>query len=498
MLERVATVTPGDAMVHAGIAEIHRNAGRFTKALGAYDAAVEAGHDRPAVIHAFRGSMFATMGQPEQAAAAFRQSLALDDSRAATWFDLGVAAQRMGDRDAALGAYDHAIEADPDHGQAYRMRSNLVTFTADDPGIAAMEAALARLERAASEGDAGNDAARQVMHIGFGLAKAYDELSAEVGTVDRAFATLKQANDGKRATLEYDVANDEEFARRTKKYFGHDNFVRLHGAGVPSDKPVFVIGMPRSGTTLVEQILASHSAIHGAGEIPHLMRIALAPRKDVQGHRARNVTSYRGSSYLSMPGTGPEDVPFPEYVQDLASEGLAFRAQAYLNALDHIAPDALRVVDKTPINFMFAGFIRLAFPKARIINCVRDPMDTCFSCYKKHFSVGPNFAYDLDDLGRYYNLYADLMDHWRSVMPDAILDLVYEDLVGDLEANARRLIDFVGLDWEEACLQFHETNRIIDTASNMQVRQPLNDRSVGAWKKYEAHLGPLAKALTQT
>jgi len=488
LLLRLAELTPEDAKVHASIGEVHRSAGRLQDALDAYDRSLAVGHDRPEIIHRFRGSALAELRRPSEAVIAFRHSLDVDDRHAETWFEMGVAAQRTGDRRLAFEAYDRAIAVDADHGQAWRMRANLVSFTADDPSIAQMETALTKNEQA------GGDGIRQSMHIGFGLAKAYDDLDDP----DHSFAALKQANDRKRAALDYDVAGEEDLARRVRKVFGHDTFVRLHGVGVNSERPVFVVGMPRSGTTLVEQVLASHSAVYGAGEIPYLMRIALAPRKDVHGHRSRNNTAYRGSSYLSMEGTAPDDVPFPDYIHEVGADGIAYRANSYLKMLEQVAPDSQRVVDKTPVNFMFVGLIRLLFPKARIINCVRDPMDTCFSCYKRHFSAGPSFAYNLEDLGRYYRVYSDMMDHWRAVIPETILDVVYEDLVADFQTHARRLIDFVSLDWEDACLEFHKTDRVIDTASNMQVRQPIHDTSIGAWRRYEAHLGPLKKALERS
>jgi hypothetical protein len=206
--------------------------------------------------------------------------------------------------------------------------------------------------------------------------------------------------------------------RRIKKIFNHDNFVRLPGVGVSSDKPDFVAGMPR------------------AGKILYLMRIALEPRKDAEGDRARNNKTCRASSYLATFNSKTDDVPFSEYSHDVTPEGLTFRANAYPYTLDKIAPDARRVVDKTPINFMFAGFIRLAFPQVRTINCVSDPMDTCFSCYKRYFIVGSRFAYSLKDLRRHCRLYTGMMEHWPTVMPGTVLDLVYEDMVGNFEPYA--------------------------------------------------------------
>jgi hypothetical protein len=235
-----------------------------------------------------------------------------------------------------------------------------------------------------------------------------------------------------------------------------------------SDLPVFVIGMPRSGTTLVEQILASHPDIHGAGELGTMGRLAAA---------------------IKPPG-------FPAAVCGLDAADRAAIGRRYLDRVRPLAAGRSRVVDKMPGNFVFAGLIRLALPRARIIHCRRDPVDTCLSCYQRLFLGEQGFTYDLGELGRFYRSYLRLMAHWRQMMPpDRFIEVDYEEVVDDVEGQARRLIDFCGLEWNESCLEFHRNERQVRTASVNQVRQPIYRGSVGRWRRHEAHLGPLLAAL---
>ena len=231
---------------------------------------------------------------------------------------------------------------------------------------------------------------------------------------------------------------------------------RLSGRGDGSRAPIFVLGMPRSGTTLVEQILASHLEVHGAGELLLFERAAAE-----RGH------------------------------EDVAGVGAR-----YLQFLDEIAPADLRVVDKRPSNFLLAGLIHLALPNAKIIHCMRDPLDTCFSCFSTLFTGRQDFAYDLTETGHYYRAYAELMDHWHSVLPPGVmLDVRYEDVVADLEGNARRILAFCDLPWSDTVLDFHKTPRTIRTASYLQARQPLYSTSVGSAQPYREFLAPLIDAL---
>jgi hypothetical protein len=246
---------------------------------------------------------------------------------------------------------------------------------------------------------------------------------------------------------------------------------RLRGGGNPSRLPVFVLGMPRSGTTLVEQIISSHPDVHGAGELPDLLEIA---QRDIAGTGAA----------------------FPNNIPAIDKAGLAGWAADYVAGLHRRAPDARHITDKMPANFLAVGLINMMLPNAKIIHVSRNPVDTCLSCFMQLFGSGQEQTYDLAELGRYYADYARLMEHWRSVLPDgAFLDAQYEDIVADQETQARRMIAFCGLDWNDACIDFHKNKRSILTASVTQVRQPIYKSSVERWRHYEKFLGPLLDAL---
>jgi len=282
----------------------------------------------------------------------------------------------------------------------------------------------------------------------------------DVGDADQAFARLNAGNRRVRGSLVYDVEADVSCFKAIADAFTSDVMNLFAGAGDTSEHPVFVVGMPRSGTTLVEQILASHPDVHGAGEL--------------------NLLSEVSGGAL-----------FPTLGRELPAWG-----RAYAERLAALAPGKRRVVDKMPSNFQFLGLIQLMLPNARIIHCRRDPIDTCLSCYSRKFADRQDFSYDLRDLGRYYRAYEDLMDHWRRLLPhDRLLEVRYEDLVNDLRTEAERLVAFCGLEWNEACLDFHRTDRPVQTASVNQVRQPIYRSSVSRWKQYARHLEPLLGAL---
>ncbi|MDH3513718.1 MAG: sulfotransferase, partial [Gammaproteobacteria bacterium] len=234
--------------------------------------------------------------------------------------------------------------------------------------------------------------------------------------------------------------------------------------------PVFIVGMPRSGTTLTEQILASHPLVHGAGELRHM-----------------------GDIRKSLPGlTG---VPWPQCMDRLDRQLLDNIAQEHLERLARLGPGKARVTDKMPHNFLLLGLIDLLFPEARVIHCRRDPMDNCLSIYFQQFNEEHAYANNLEHLGLYYRQYERMMAHWRTVLRIPVLDIQYEEAVANPEQNARRLIEFCGLDWDDRCLRFYESDRVVNTPSYDQVRQPIYNKSVARWKRYEAHLEPLKRSL---
>ncbi|HWE45956.1 MAG TPA: sulfotransferase, partial [Caulobacteraceae bacterium] len=352
--------------------------------------------------------------------------------------NLGVARQELGDDATALQAFDRALALDPSSATAWHARSDLKRFTGGDPDIAAMEAVFAR----ATDDDA-------LIPLAFALGKAW----LDAGEIDRAFDFFDAGNAAKRASFRYAVGDDIAMFERTAAAFANDDAT---AGGFASQLPVFVVGLPRSGTTLVEQILASHPDVRGAGELGVLEGVIAA------------------------------------------TTNLEALGRAYVEAVEPLAQGRKRVVDKMPSNLRHAGLIRRMLPGARIIHCRRDPVDTGLSCYTKLFTGDQPFAYDLAEFGRYYRAYDRLSAHWRAILvADRYVEVQYEDVVSDLETQARRLVAFCGLDWDAACLDFHVTRRSVRTASATQVRRPIYRASVGRWKAYTHRLTPLLDVLAE-
>jgi hypothetical protein len=307
------------------------------------------------------------------------------------------------------------------------------------------------------------------MQLDFALGKAY----ADLKDYRRSFDHLRRGAAAKRAQTDYDEAAAMALFDRIEAAFPPERFAAASGRGDPSRTPIFILGMPRSGTTLVEQILASHPDVTGAGE--------LRTASDVFG-QVRAVTG--------------EVAHYPDFVPALDAATLKAMGGLYGAELQRLAPGARRITDKMPSNFYFVGLIHMALPNARILHTVRDPLDTCLSCYSKLFAGEQNHTYDLGELGRYHRRYQRLMDHWRGVLPPGrFLDVSYEALVADLEGQTRRILAHCGLDWDERCLSFHETQRPVRTASASQVRRPIYCGSVGRWRAYAEDLAPLIEAL---
>ncbi len=484
-------------------AAAHNNRGVALKQMGRHEAAIEAFRQSMALdpkdVLAVNnlGVALEALSRHAEAAETYRQAIVLDPSRAEAHNNLGVALKNLGHFDEAEAAYaralvlrpdyaealvnvavnleeagrpaearvsvDRALAIDPSLAHAWSVRASLKTFTAGDPDIAAMQSLLdpAQLVRPGAE---------DVARLEFALGKAW----MDIGQAEPAFVHLGRGAAVKRATLAYDGPAACGWMRRLAETYDAEMLARLGGGGDPSDLPVFVVGMPRSGTSLVEQILASHPQVVGAGELGLLEDIA------------------RGAPPQGL------DLSEAELARELTPKQLAWAGGEYVRRLAEVAGDARRVVDKMPGNFHFAGLAALILPRARIIHCRRDPADTCLSCYSKLFTDGQAFSYDLTELGRYYRSYERLMAHWRAVLPaEQFTEVVYEELVADQESQTRRLLAACGLDWDPACLAFHQTQRAVRTASSGQVRKPLYRSSLGRWRPYETQLAPLLKALAE-
>ena len=293
------------------------------------------------------------------------------------------------------------------------------------------------------------------------------ELLDSLGQYDEAFDHARRGNELVRPV--YDRAAHEGAFQFFIDYFTRTRIAELPKGSDPSDKPVFIVGMPRSGTSLVEQILASHPAVHGGGELEFMPRVTASAAAMLSAARQQH----------------------PPGADRLTAEQTDALGQMYLRQVVALNPAAARITDKLPLNFLHLGLVALVLPGARVIDCGRDPRDTCLSCFMTMFEAGNDFAYDLGDTAHFYGQYQRLMQHWKSVLDLPILDVMYEDVVSDVEGQTRRMLDFLGLQWDDRCLRFHDNKRPVTTASIQQVRRPLYQSSIGRWRHYANHLGEL-------
>ena len=396
--------------------------------------------------------------QTEQGLACYERALSLDPAYAEAHHGLGLTQQALGQLQESRRAFEKAVELAPDVPAYHRSLGETKRFRADDPQLAAMEALAGRIETYRDE---------QQAALHFALGKAY----ADLGRHALAFEHLVQGNAIKHRLGEYDERAHLDMMRHIEKVFTAELLRRQPSAGDPSPLPILIVSMPRSGSTLIEQILASHPRIFGAGELRFLSQAAKA---------------FRGRSVREF---------FPEIANHLSAEQLRRFGARYIEHLRSLAPVAERVTDKMPSNYLNIGLVHMALPNARIIHARRDPLDTCVSCFSHLFST-KSFTSDLGTLGRYYRSYDALMAHWRAVLPPGVmLEVQYEELVADFENHARRIVEFCGMDWNPRCLAFYETKRPVRTASVAQVREPIFTRSIGRWRDYEPWLGPLLAAL---
>jgi hypothetical protein len=354
-------------------------------------------------------------------------------------------------------AFERAVIFAPRKAGCYWNLANSKRFTEDDLHLADMQKLA---------GDEASLNAEEQIDLHFALGKAF----ADVENRQQSFQHLLRGNSLMRCQINYDEATALGRLQRIQDSFTAALMREKRGMGDPSSMPVFIVGMPRSGTTLIEQIIASHPKVFGAGELRVMANLV--------------------ESLSDRDGT-----VFPEMVPAMSGEQLRRLGVEYLRTVRPMAPAAKRITDKMPGNFVLAGLIHLALPNARIIHVCRDSRDTAFSCFSILFARGHEYSYDLSELGRYFRAYQKLADHWRDVMPETMLEVGYEQVVADLETQARRIISHCGLEWDDACLAFHRTERSVRTASAAQVRRPIYRSSIGRWRPYVDGLQPLLQSL---
>jgi tetratricopeptide (TPR) repeat protein len=399
------------------------------------------------------GNALSFTGDVEQAREAYVRAVTLEPRAPGAQMGLGHVLKTLGDQAGSLRAYRAAIEAKPDFGEVYWSMANLKVFRFEDAEIDAMEAQLGRNDL--------TDSAE--VHFRFALGKAWEDK----GDFDRAWNYYDTGNQKQRKLVFHDPVMVEHRHDQIIEVFDREFLARNAGTGDESPAPIFIVGLPRSGSTLVEQILASHSQVEGTQELPTLTRLV-----SLFGRYRRDKKQY------------------PYIVRDLKARNFRDYGRQYLEeAATYRFTDKPYFTDKLPNNFSHVGLIHLILPNAKVINARRHPFDSCLGAYKQLFGKGQHFTYDMSELADYYRKYHETMQHWHEVLPGKVLDVHYEETVTDLETQVRRILAHCGLPFEEGCVRFHETERAVKTASSEQVRQPIYTRALGYWRHYEKHLG---------
>jgi tetratricopeptide (TPR) repeat protein len=413
-----------------------------------------------AEAHFNLGNALIALERHHEAEAVTRRAITLKPTLAGAHHNLGVALMDLGRLTEAREASERAVALAPREPMHFRQLGEVMKYANGDRFFTALEVL--------SKDEASLAVTKQI-DLHFALAKAY----ADTGRPEDEFRRLLAGNKLKRARIEYDEAAVLGVIDRVQQVFTPEFIRASQGAGEPSAAPIFIVGMPRSGTTLIEQILASHPQVHGAGELKLFDRAIFDIHASIDGAPA-----------------------YPQIALHMSGEHFGKLGLTYLAGVRQLAPAASHIVDKMPANFVFAGLIHLALPNATIIHAVRDPVDTCISCFSKLFTEGNFQTYDLAELGRFYRRYKTLMQHWHQVLPpQRILDVHYEDTVGDVEGVARRIVAHCGLPWDPRCLEFYSTERIVRTSSAAQVRKPIYASSIGRRHSYGALLEPLLAEL---
>ena len=458
LLLRATEIAPDFLLALLDLGRLRKDQDRFGEALECFDRVI-ALEPEQVQAHFLRAGTLARASFTQEAIEAYRKCLGLKPAHYGALLGLGHVLKAVGDYEGAVASYKACIREAPDSGETYWSLANLKTYFFDDAMVAEME------RRVASQGDN----VRSEVNFLFALGKAYEDR----GEHERAWDYYHRGNATHRMQVQYDPVQAEVMSDRLVSVYTPEFIESLSGAGDPDPSPIFILGLPRSGSTLLEQILATHTQVEGTAELPYVGRLATS---------------------LSL--NRKDGVNYPEAMRELAPTNVAALGREYLAlARMHRRSGASRFVDKMPNNFTNVGLIALMLPNAKIVDARRHPLDACLSNYRQLFAKGQNFTYDLTEIGEYYLQYQRMMDHWARVLPGRVLTVQYEEVVGDFEAQVRRLLDFCGLPWQDACLRFYESERPVRTPSAEQVRQPIYDRSIGHWKHYEHQLGELIEVL---
>lgn len=452
LLQRATEIAPNFAKAWLDLGHAYKKRAKRMEAIDAFRRATEL---EPGNGMAWErlASTTASAGYPEAAVEAFAKAVAVSPKAAGFHMGYGHALKTLGDQPASLRAYREAIRLRPDFGEVYWSMANLKIFKFEDAEVEAMEEQIENPELKESTD----------VHFRFALGKAYEDRK----DYDKAWDYYHSGNERQRPLVKYDPVDNSTEKDAIRTYFTRDRLSKTEGHGYADEGPIFIVGLGRSGSTLVEQILASHSQVEGTEEL------------SVLGNLSDSISRYR-----------TDNQRFPAVLDSMRPLDWHALGLEYLDgAKRYRMTDKPIFTDKLPNNFPFVGLLHLILPNAKIINARRHPIDTCLGNYKQLFGHGQNFTYDIFELADYYKEYCLTMDHWNEVLPGKVLDVHYEELVTDLEGQVARILEHCDLPFEEACVRFHETERAIKTASSEQVRQPIYKGGMGKWRKYESHLG---------
>jgi len=460
LLERCLELAPGFDAARHNLATVLNRQGKSADALGHVEQLLAREPRNPGYRN-LKGAVLANLGEYVESARIYRGVLEEFPHQPKVWMSYGHSLKTTGSSAEAIAAYRTAIAREPKLGEAWWSLANLKTFTFSPADIAALRSALTREDL--SDDDR--------LHFEFALGKALEDQQSYA----ESFRHYAAGNALRRKSLPYRAQENCDFVRRARELFTAGFFAARSGSGCSARDPIFILGLPRAGSTLIEQILASHSRVEGTMELPDVPQIARE---------------------LATRGGKESEETFFEVVAGLSAAELTVLGERYLAGTRHLRKSAApHFIDKMPNNYLYVGLIHMILPNATIIDARRHPMACCFSCFKQHFARGQAFTYSLEDLGLYYRDYLRLMHHFDAVLPKKVHRVHYENMVTDTEAQVRSLLTHCGLQFEEACLRFYDNERAVRTASSEQVRQPIFLSGLEQWRHYQPWLGPLESAL---
>lgn len=459
LLQRALEIAPAFGAARANLATVLYKQNRFPEALEQLDMVLAEGGDKPSQQN-LKAAALGRIGGYDEAIELYRELTERFPDQAKLWMSYGHMLKTVGEQDACISAYRMALNVEPSLGEVWWSLANLKTVRFSDEDVDAMRGALGKAGLASED----------EFHLHFALGKANEDRA----DFDAAFSHYAKGNALRSKELSHDPDTVTAQANKIIARFTPEFVAQTTARGHPAPDAIFILGMPRAGSTLIEQILSSHSMIEGTMELPDIPAIAMREGREFGGGTSGWVDAVKQMSPARLAELGAE------YIERTRIQRKT---------------DKPFFIDKLPNNWSYLGFIRLILPNAKIIDARRHPLDCCFSNFRQHFAKGQAFSYDLDHIGRYYSDYVRTMIHVDTVMPGYVHRVIHEELLDDTEAEVRRLLDYINVPFEQACLRFHENKRAVRTASSEQVRRPINRDGVDQWRPYDAHLGSLRDTL---